>query len=151
MYIGFISAYGISIVANFQETNVRPMHYVGAFTAFGMGTLYFWYQTIISMQLEPFVTVKRAYYRAILSGFCTIFFVVVAVCGVISHIEFKGSDPRHWYPSDGGWRWHVASSISEWIVATIFCFYILSFADEFRYINFDHPEVIFLVLSYHLR
>jgi hypothetical protein len=26
-------------------------------------------------------------------------------------------------------------------VATIFSFYILSFTDEFRYIQFDHPEV----------
>lgn len=33
LYIGLISCYGISIVANFQETNVRLMHYVGAFSA----------------------------------------------------------------------------------------------------------------------
>lgn len=44
--------------------------------------------------------------------------------------------------SDGGWRFHVASSISEWIVATIFSFYILTFTDEFKYIKFEHPEVI---------
>lgn len=135
------------------------MHYVGAFTAFGMGTLYFWYQSIITLRLEPFVNVKKATFRLILSVFCSIFFVIVAVCGIISHILFDGSDPRHWYPrlviilvsaiglmglifSDGGWRFHVASSISEWIVATIFSFYILSFTDEFKYINFEHPEVI---------
>lgn len=35
----------------------------------------------------------------------------------------------------------VASSISEWIVATIFCFYILSFADEFKIISIDHPPI----------
>lgn len=141
LYIGLASCYGISIVANFQETNVRPMHYVGAFTAFGMGTLYFCMQSVISLRLEPYITLKKALYRSILSIICCIFFVVVAVCGVISHILFEGSDPRHWYPSDGGWRWHVASSVSEWIVATIFSFYILTFADEFRYIKFDHPEV----------
>lgn len=33
LYFGLISCYGISIVANFQETNVRLMHYVGAFSA----------------------------------------------------------------------------------------------------------------------
>ena len=33
LWIGLVSCYGISIVANFQETNVRPMHYVGAFSA----------------------------------------------------------------------------------------------------------------------
>jgi DNA damage-regulated autophagy modulator protein 2 len=117
------------------------MHYVGAFTAFGMGTFYFWIQTQISFHVEPFITLKKARFRMVLSVFCTIFFVIVAVCGIISHILFNGTDPRHWYPSDGGWRFHVASSISEWIVATIFSFYILSFTDEFRYIKFDHPEV----------
>lgn len=141
LYIGLASCYGISIVANFQETNVRIMHYVGAFTAFGMGTLYFGLQSVISYRLEPFITLKKAVFRMVLSVFCCIFFVIVAVCGIISHILFEGTDPRHWYPSDGGWRFHVASSISEWIVATIFSFYILTFTDEFRYIRFDHPEV----------
>lgn len=40
-----------------------------------------------------------------------------------------------------GWHYHVASSISEWIVATIFCFYILTFTDEFKLITFDHPTI----------
>jgi hypothetical protein len=147
LYLGLISSYGISIVANFQETNVRPMHYVGAFTCFGAGTIYFWYQTIMSHRLEPFITLQKALFRTILSILCTIFFVVVAVCGVISHIKFTGKDPRHWYPSDGGFRYHVASSVSEWIVASIFSFYILSFTDEFKYIQFDHPEISFVIIE----
>ena len=93
-YVGLASSYGISIVANFQETNVRLMHYIGAFTCVGCGTLYLWLQTVISYQIEPFISLKRAFYRLILSMFCFIFFVIVAVCGVISHIEFNGSDPR---------------------------------------------------------
>ena len=47
------------------------------------------------------------------------------------------------YPSDGGWEYHVASSISEWIVSTIFCFYILTFTDEFRSMTIEHPEILF--------
>ena len=39
------------------------------------------------------------------------------------------------------------SSISEWIVATLFSFYILSFADEFKYIEFDHPEISFIIIE----
>lgn len=45
------------------------------------------------------------------------------------------------YPSDGGWYFHVASTISEWIVATVFCFYILSFSEEFRDVHLDHPSI----------
>ncbi|KAG5677837.1 hypothetical protein PVAND_007559 [Polypedilum vanderplanki] len=147
LYIGLISAYGISIVANFQETNVRPMHYVGAFTCFGLGSLYLWHSSIISYRLEPYLTLKKALFRIILSVFSTIFFVIVAVCGVISHIKFNGQDPRHWYPSDGGFRYHVASSVSEWIVATIFSFFILSYTDEFKYINFEHPQISFIIIE----
>jgi hypothetical protein len=126
------------------------MHYVGAFSAFGCGTLYFWYQTIMSQKLESYITLSKTLYRFTLSIFCTIFFVIVAVCGIISHIQFDGSDPRHWYPSDGGWRYHVASSVSEWIVATIFSFYILSFTDEFKYVDFDHPEISFIIIEQHI-
>lgn len=83
----------------------------------------------------------KAHVRLAIAAICTVFFIIVAVTGIISHILFNGTDPRKWYPSDGGWEYHVASSISEWIVATAFCFYILTFTDEFRLMQLDHPPV----------
>lgn len=146
VWIGILSCLGCSIVANFQETNVRIVHFVGAFTCFGMGTVYFWIQALISYDIHQFMgSIRMAHFRLVLSAFCTIFFIIVAVCGIISHILFEGKDPRKWYPSDGGWRYHIASSISEWIVATIFCFYILSFTDEFKLIDIDHPTISLMV------
>lgn len=142
MWVGMASCFGCSIVANFQETNVRIVHFVGAFTCFGFGTIYFWLQAIISYNVSPFTHfIRLAHIRIVLAALSTIFFIVVAVTGIISHIQFNGDDPRKWYPSDGGWKYHVASSISEWIVATIFCFYILSFSDEFKLLSFDHPSI----------
>lgn len=143
MWVGFGSCFGCSIVANFQETNVRIVHFVGAFTCFGFGTIYFWCQAFISYNISPFAgSLRLAHIRIGLAAFCTIFFIVVAVTGIISHILFNGEDPRKWYPSDGGWEYHVASSISEWIVSIIFCFYILSFSDEFKLLSFDHPVIL---------
>lgn len=142
MWLGIGSCLGCSIVANFQETNVRYMHYVGALNCFGLGTAYFWMQAYLTYNLSPYVgSLRLAHARLGMAVLCTIFFTMVAVCGVISHILFNGKDPRKWYPSDGGWKYHVASSISEWIVATIFCFYILSFTDEFKIITIDHPPL----------
>lgn len=142
MWLGMGSALGCSIVANFQETNVRYMHYIGALTCFGFGTAFFWIQAIITHNIHPYVgSLKLANIRLGLAVLCTIFFLLVAVTGVISHILFNGTDPRKWYPSDGGWEFHVASTFSEWIVATIFCFYILSFTDEFKLITFNHPPI----------
>ncbi|XP_059618968.1 DNA damage-regulated autophagy modulator protein 1 isoform X1 [Phlebotomus argentipes] len=142
LWIGFGSCLGISIVANFQETNIHVIHLVGAFLCFGLGTVYFWIQAVISYYLQPYVgSMFKAHVRLFLSVVCTIFFIMVAVTGIISHILFRGEDPRKWYPSDGGWKYHVASSISEWIVATTFCFYILTFTDEFRSLSVDHPTI----------
>lgn len=42
--MGLISSFGLSIVANFQETNVFIVHIIGAFMCFGAGTIYFWIQ-----------------------------------------------------------------------------------------------------------
>lgn len=91
MWLGIASCLGCSIVANFQETNVRYMHYVGALTCFGFGTAYFWLQAHLSYNISPFAgSVLLAHTRLGLAVLCTIFFTIVAVTGVISHILFKG-------------------------------------------------------------
>lgn len=144
-WVGMGSCLGVSMVGNFQETNVRPVHYAGAFLAFGLGTVYYWMQAYISYYLQPYIgSMLKAHVRLAIAVLCTIFFIIVAVTGIISHILFNGTDPRKWYPSDGGWEYHVASSISEWIVATAFCFYILTFTDEFRAMQIDHPPLLFI-------
>lgn len=55
--------------------------------------------------------------------------------------EFILCAPSYRYPSDGGWYYHVISTISEWIMATIFSIFILSFSPEFRDISLDHPQI----------
>lgn len=42
--VGSLAAMGISVVANFQETNVFFVHITGALIAFGLGTTYLWVQ-----------------------------------------------------------------------------------------------------------
>ena len=60
----------------------------------------FTYQAIISYYVHnnpntaPIVV---AHIRLALAVLCTIFFIVVAVTGIISHILFNGTDPRKWY------------------------------------------------------
>jgi len=148
LIFGLGSCLGICIVANFQETNVRLVHYLGAMLCFGFGTVYFWYQSIISLRIMAvFGSLTKVYVRFTLSVICTVMFFVVATTGLISHIQFIGNNPRKWYPSDGGWAFHVASTVSEWIVATIFCLYILSFTEEFKQISIDHPQLNFIQIE----
>lgn len=132
-------------MANFQETNVRVVHLFGALLCFGFGSVYFSLQSILTYYLHPYTSsLAVAHLRMVLSMICAIFFFLVAIPGVISHIKYDGKDPRHWYPSDGGWMFHVISSVSEWIVATAFSFYILSFTPEFRDIHMEHPKLMII-------
>lgn len=102
MWLGIGSCLGCSIVANFQETNVRYMHYVGALNCFGLGTAYFWLQAYLTYNIHPYTgSIRMAHARLTLAVLCTIFFIIVAVTGIISHILFKGDNARKWYPSDG--------------------------------------------------
>lgn len=47
LWIGLLSCFGLSLVANFQETNVIVVHLTGAFLCFGLGTVYIWLQVSI--------------------------------------------------------------------------------------------------------
>ncbi|XP_069696578.1 DNA damage-regulated autophagy modulator protein 2-like isoform X2 [Periplaneta americana] len=141
MWIGFVSCFGLSLVANFQETNVIIVHLTGAFLCFGLGTVYIWLQAICSYYLHPLAnSIAMAHIRVALAMICTIFFILLSITGVISHLQFHGKDPRKWYPEDGGWEMHVVSTVSEWIVATSFCVYILSFVREFRTLSMEEPQ-----------
>ncbi|ESO91564.1 hypothetical protein LOTGIDRAFT_233371 [Lottia gigantea] len=49
---GWISAFGLSMVANFQTVDMRGMHYTGAALAFGFGFLYCWTQSWVTWKLN---------------------------------------------------------------------------------------------------
>lgn len=49
IWLGFVAAFGVSIVGNFQETNVFIIHVLGAFLAFGLGTVYICIQVSVNM------------------------------------------------------------------------------------------------------
>ncbi|XP_071449864.1 DNA damage-regulated autophagy modulator protein 2 [Hetaerina americana] len=142
LYLGLLACFGLSLVANFQETNVLVVHLTGAFLCFGVGTLYFWIQAFASYHLHPIVNgLWVAHLRMVLSVISTIFFLILTVTGVASHLLFHGSNPRKWYPEDGGWSLHVVSTASEWVVAIAFCIYILTFVPEFRRVSIEEPRV----------
>lgn len=44
---GLIACLGMSLVANFQETKVGVVHFLGAFMSFGVGAVYFLLQVCV--------------------------------------------------------------------------------------------------------
>lgn len=57
-FAGYVSAFGISMVANFQETSVLQMHLVGAMMCFGVGAGYNVFQVSNLTELIVFIDLK---------------------------------------------------------------------------------------------
>eukprot|EP00094_Tigriopus_californicus_P001586 TCALIF_01533-PA protein Name:"Similar to DRAM2 DNA damage-regulated autophagy modulator protein 2 (Homo sapiens)" AED:0.14 eAED:0.14 QI:0/-1/0/1/-1/1/1/0/201 len=95
LILGWIGALGISIVANFQETSVFVVHFIGAMMAFGVGTLYLWTQVYASFILCSLSHGRILLYgRALLAIICSIGFPLMLSCGVIAAQEFRSKYAR---------------------------------------------------------
>merc|ERR1712179_880900 len=55
---------------------------------------------------------------------------------------YHGDDPTKWDPDDGGWSWHVLSTVSEWVMALALDLTFLSLVMEFKKIGLDEPRII---------
>lgn len=122
------------------------------------------FQTYLSHKMSN--TVSRStvvWLRAILSALSIFLTILTITTGYMSMLEFKGERREFWkknqflithhltYHSgenymtwerkDGGWSLHISSAIAEWILAVVYCIFLLTFAPEFRLIHFEAPEV----------
>ncbi|XP_046434432.1 DNA damage-regulated autophagy modulator protein 2 isoform X1 [Neodiprion pinetum] len=151
LILGLLTCLGLSMVANFQETNVIVVHLIGALVCFGCGTAYFWTQVsldlikvVCSYYLHPLgCSIKIAHLRLSLVVSCTILFIIGTVTAVLARLNYHGNNPRKWYKADGGWELHMASTVAEWLCAGCFCVYILTFTDEFRGVQLKRPKILF--------
>ena len=130
---GLMSAFGLSMVANFREMELFKIHMVGALTAFGFGVVYCWLQTIMSFQMHPLVNNRQmAYFRLSLSILMTITFLTSSISGPIARSKFHGKDPTNWHPDEGGFGLHLVSTVSEWISALALDFFVLTYVRELQ-------------------
>ncbi|KAB7495794.1 DNA damage-regulated autophagy modulator protein 2 [Armadillidium nasatum] len=140
--VGSLSALGISLVANFQETSVLSIHICGALLAFGGGVAYLWLQALCSYKTHPLVNnIGVAHLRMFLAVVATICFVLGSITAIIAKTQYNGNNPRKWFPGDGGWQCHVISTASEWICATAFNIFMLTLVDEFKSLSVESPQV----------
>ena len=54
-------------------------------------------------------------------------------------------DSTKWLPTDGGWSWHCASTVSEWLMAATIDLVILSLVPEFRRIGLESPRIRLII------
>ncbi|KFM70630.1 DNA damage-regulated autophagy modulator protein 2, partial [Stegodyphus mimosarum] len=144
--IGWFGCFGVSILANFQETSVIIVHMTGALIAFGAAALYSWIQTVISHYVCPLLnSLFIARLRVFLSLILTASFGTTLIGGIIAYQNFHGKDETKWHPTDGGFTAHVVSTAAEWILVISFDFFILTFVTEMQSISISSPQVHFII------
>lgn len=142
MIIGFLSALGMCVVANFQETNVLSVHLVGACMVFGFGVMYCWIHSYLSYKSLAYGMnrICTVWLRFIMSFFVTCFMILTFVGASIASLKWKNGNHRNdtmleWKKSDPGYDWHLTSTFSEWLMAIFFICYFFTFYQEFRKIR----------------
>ncbi len=66
-------------------------------------------------------------------------FFQVAVFKSIANKKFHGKSYIKWLPTDGGFTEHVISTSSEWILAILLMFILISFVPDFKEIQMHQP------------
>ncbi|KAF0034745.1 hypothetical protein F2P81_012503 [Scophthalmus maximus] len=113
LLLGFISSFGMCVVANFQ--------------------------TLLSLNMQPHVHSRSIYLVRLGIGVWTLSSIVsMFVSSVIMYSSLPGVDvphKMHWTPGETGYLAHIISTVSEWSLAFSFISFFLTYIRDFQKIN----------------
>jgi len=132
MWLGSLGALGVSLVANFQETSVAAVHFLGAALCFGLGTIYLWVQVYLSWHLRPPSWPKLVPVIRVILAFLDSVGLCLTVISMLLAYNDQGSQTHLHWEGDEGREFHLISTISEWIMSAAFSLFILSFVPDFK-------------------
>lgn len=139
LLLGWISSFGMCVVANFQKTTLFSMHLLGAVLTFGVGALYILVQTLISLHMHPHIHSRSVFLVRLGIGLWTLGSIITMfISSVIMYSSLAGVDlPRklHWIPGEKGYTAHIISTVSEWSLAFSFISFFLTYIRDFQKIN----------------
>ncbi|RUS69370.1 hypothetical protein EGW08_022867 [Elysia chlorotica] len=136
LVLGWVSAFGLTMVANFQTVEMRPGHYTGAGLAFLLGTVYCWLQTSLSVRhcRWSHVAVTQLLNSLLLSA-CLLICILRQALYPPSHLAifFDVFDTLR--------SVYLVSTISEWMTAASIVTFVLTFYRDFSRIELKSPTV----------
>ncbi|KAL6096515.1 tmem150c [Pungitius sinensis] len=113
-----VGCFGMTLVGNFQLFNEEPMHNFGTFLTFGLGTLFCWVQSYVTLRVNlRNEGRKAAVLRFLLSGSITL-------CMIL-------------YFSLMAQRLHAPAAQCQWALVMFFLAFLATFAIEFRHCRFQ--------------
>ncbi|CAH8448103.1 unnamed protein product [Schistosoma turkestanicum] len=137
---GLICAFGMSIVANFQETAIWSMHLLGAGLLFGGGSIYSLVVTYITYKYLEYSPIRII--RLVLTFISIFSFLLQPTTGLVARFMYDGDNIRKWKPTDKGYSFHVVSSISEWITALSFIGFVFTLVWELKNYKVHHIKIV---------
>uniref|UniRef100_A0A1I7WL78 DNA damage-regulated autophagy modulator protein 2 n=1 Tax=Heterorhabditis bacteriophora TaxID=37862 RepID=A0A1I7WL78_HETBA len=150
MLLGFLASLGMSMVANFQEGPILlSVHNTGAFTFFIGIILYFWGQLIIAYSLKPrMVSIHLTNIRLVLTLTASSLLVFHMVCLFAEPFaKSAGKQEVNQFgiarvPSnDPHFLNHIATTVSEWILALLVELQILLYMYDFASVSLHTPKM----------
>ncbi|XP_067928834.1 DNA damage-regulated autophagy modulator protein 1-like isoform X2 [Watersipora subatra] len=139
LLIGVAASIGVSLVANFQESNVIQVHLTGALMAFGLGTIYCFFHSVITRRMYPMYNGLAIWaWRLAISIICLIALILTGVFSGIAGYEIGASsmdvafNSREWNSTMPGYSSHLVSTISEWIIGIAFLSFFLTYFKDFK-------------------
>ncbi|XP_022595599.1 transmembrane protein 150C [Seriola dumerili] len=113
-----IGCFGMTLVGNFQLFTQEMIHNLGTFMTFGLGTLFCWVQSYITLRVNLRNEGRKAgIIRFLLSG-------AITLCMIL-------------YFSLMAQRLHMHAARCQWALVMFFLTFLATFAIEFRHNRFD--------------
>uniref|UniRef100_A0A3P9PJ69 DNA-damage regulated autophagy modulator 2b n=1 Tax=Poecilia reticulata TaxID=8081 RepID=A0A3P9PJ69_POERE len=116
LVLGWMSSFGMCVVANFQKTTLFSMHMVGAVLTFGVGALYILVQTLLSHYMQPHIHSKTTFVVRL----TILVWTLGSIISSILNFPLPGYVP------------HMVSTVSEWFLAFSFISFFLTYIRDFQ-------------------
>ncbi|CAF3405071.1 unnamed protein product [Rotaria sp. Silwood1] len=139
---GLIAAFSMSIISNFPHTNVFLVRICATYITFIMsvGTLYC--EMLLSFCIRPLLYSSRIlpFIRLILSIICTFILITLIIFQTITIVKYD-NEQKLWTSTSPGWKYHLSSTLSAWILTSCLLIYILTLIIDFRRIKIISPKI----------
>ncbi|KAJ8962319.1 hypothetical protein NQ318_018298, partial [Aromia moschata] len=139
---GLASAFGSSIIANFQKTDLIYVYWIGIVLLFGFGAVYQCIQTVQYWNLGQIIGQKRTtILRMILSVASVASFIIFFVCMMLSINWKKHDDHLSWQTENIGSVSYYGGIVFTWVCAASGTAYLMLLQWEFTKITLYEPDV----------
>ncbi|KAL4225438.1 regulated autophagy modulator 2 [Mactra antiquata] len=143
LVLGILSAFGLSMVANFQTVVQRGPHYFGAGLAFGLGTVYCWFQTALTYKVRYSFNNKKIIQigiQALNSTIMSMLLIIFGTTKAVYKIQQSQGKGTKWDELRGV---YLTSTITEWLLALSILTFVLTYAHDFKNMRVDDPNIYF--------